>query len=178
MARVTVEDCLPLVDNRFALVLLATKRARQLMAGGRPRIEAKDKPPGVALREGATGKGRFDRPGRGAPQGGDDQEKRPAGAAPHHREEDEAYARRAGRGGRVSSAGGPCQAGTQRALVEQLAAKLGRGAAPPYRPELQQHRQVLVQLGLRLELELRHLPALPCPLRQIEEVRDALRRRA
>ena len=38
MARVTVEDCLPLVDNRFALVLLATKRARQLMAGARPLI--------------------------------------------------------------------------------------------------------------------------------------------
>ena len=36
MARVTVEDCLPLVDNRFALVLLAAKRARQLMAGARP----------------------------------------------------------------------------------------------------------------------------------------------
>ena len=35
MARVTVEDCLPLVDNRFALVLLATKRTRQLMAGAR-----------------------------------------------------------------------------------------------------------------------------------------------
>ncbi len=32
MARVTVEDCLPLVDNRFALVLLGAKRARQLMA--------------------------------------------------------------------------------------------------------------------------------------------------
>jgi DNA-directed RNA polymerase omega subunit len=41
MARVTVEDCLPLVDNRFALVLLATKRARQLMAGARPLISKK-----------------------------------------------------------------------------------------------------------------------------------------
>ena len=39
MARVTVEDCLPRVDNRFALVLLAAKRARQLMAGARPIIE-------------------------------------------------------------------------------------------------------------------------------------------
>src|ERR687883_471777 len=62
MARVTVEDCLPLVDNRFALVLLATKRARQLMAGARPLIEAKDKPPVLALRGGATGKVRFDPP--------------------------------------------------------------------------------------------------------------------
>ena len=60
MARVTVEDCLPLVDNRFALVLLATKRARQLMAGARPLIEAKDKPPVLALREVATGKVRFE----------------------------------------------------------------------------------------------------------------------
>src|SRR6267378_1860277 len=59
MARVTVEDCLPLVDNRFALVLLATKRARQLMAGARPLIEAKDKPPVLALREVATGKVRL-----------------------------------------------------------------------------------------------------------------------
>src|SRR5207245_69880 len=67
MARVTVEDCLPLVDNRFALVLLATKRARQLMAGARPLIEAKDKPPVLALREVATGKVRFDRPVRAAP---------------------------------------------------------------------------------------------------------------
>src|SRR5437763_10377163 len=66
MARVTVEDCLPLVDNRFALVLLATKRARQLMAGARPLIEAKDKPPVLALREVATGKVRFDRPVRAA----------------------------------------------------------------------------------------------------------------
>ena len=52
MARVTVEDCLPLVDNRFALVLLATKRTRQLMAGARPlQAHAKNKPPVVALRE-------------------------------------------------------------------------------------------------------------------------------
>lgn len=62
MARVTVEDCLPLVDNRFALVLLAAKRARQLMAGARPIIEgSKNKPPVLALREVATAKVRFDR---------------------------------------------------------------------------------------------------------------------
>src|SRR6266576_2962896 len=69
MARVTVEDCLPLVDNRFALVLLGTKRARQLMAGARPLIEAKDKPPVLALREVATGKVRFDRSVRAARSG-------------------------------------------------------------------------------------------------------------
>jgi DNA-directed RNA polymerase subunit omega len=62
MARVTVEDCLPLVDNRFALVHLATKRTRQLMAGARPVVETtKDKPPVLSLREVATGKVRFDR---------------------------------------------------------------------------------------------------------------------
>jgi DNA-directed RNA polymerase subunit omega len=62
MARVTVEDCLPQVENRFALVLLATKRTRQLMAGARPLIEAgRDKSTVLSLREVATGKVRFDR---------------------------------------------------------------------------------------------------------------------
>jgi DNA-directed RNA polymerase subunit omega len=78
MARVTVEDCLPLVDNRFALVLLATKRARQLMAGARPLIEAKDKPPVLALREVATGKVRFDRSVRAALEGKFDDKEKPA----------------------------------------------------------------------------------------------------
>ena len=40
MARVTVEDCLEMVENRFALVHLATKRARQLTAGARPLLDA------------------------------------------------------------------------------------------------------------------------------------------
>lgn len=67
MARVTVEDCLPLVDNRFALVLLSTKRTRQLMAGARTVVEStKNKPPVLALREIATGKVRFDRSVRDA----------------------------------------------------------------------------------------------------------------
>jgi DNA-directed RNA polymerase subunit omega len=62
MARITVEDCLDFVDNRFALVVLAGKRARQLMAGARPLVEnPKDKPPVLALREVATGKVKFDR---------------------------------------------------------------------------------------------------------------------
>ncbi|HYX90736.1 MAG TPA: DNA-directed RNA polymerase subunit omega [Myxococcaceae bacterium] len=70
MARVTVEDCLPQVDNRFALVLLGAKRARQLMAGARPVTEhAKNKPPVLALREIATGKVRFDREVREALSG-------------------------------------------------------------------------------------------------------------
>ena len=51
-----------MVDNRFALVLLAAKRARQLMAGARPILEvSKNKPPVLSLREIATGKVRFDR---------------------------------------------------------------------------------------------------------------------
>jgi DNA-directed RNA polymerase subunit omega len=62
MARVTVEDCMSQVDNRFALVVLATKRSRQLMAGGRPIVvNSKNKPSVLALREIATGKVRFDR---------------------------------------------------------------------------------------------------------------------
>jgi DNA-directed RNA polymerase subunit omega len=57
MARVTVEDCLENVDNRFGLVLLASKRARQLVAGKTPTVEwENDKPTVVALREIAEAK--------------------------------------------------------------------------------------------------------------------------
>lgn len=56
MARVTVEDCLDNVDNRFQLVLVATKRARQLANGVQPLLEwENDKPTIVALREIAEG---------------------------------------------------------------------------------------------------------------------------
>ena len=56
MARVTVEDCLDHVDNRFDLVLLATKRARQLMHGVDPLLPwENDKPTVMALREIAEG---------------------------------------------------------------------------------------------------------------------------
>jgi DNA-directed RNA polymerase subunit omega len=56
MARVTVEDCLDKVDNRFQLVLVATKRARQLANGAQPLVEwENDKPTIVALREIADG---------------------------------------------------------------------------------------------------------------------------
>lgn len=52
MARVTVEDCLEHVENRFKLVLLASKRARQLSLGTEPLVEwENDKPTVVALRE-------------------------------------------------------------------------------------------------------------------------------
>ena len=56
MARVTVEDCLDNVDNRFQLVLVATKRARQISLGSEPLVEVdKDKPTVIALREIADG---------------------------------------------------------------------------------------------------------------------------
>ena len=63
MARVTVEDCLVELDNRFALVLLATGRTRQLMKGSRALVDQqKNKEPVLALREIAIGRVRFDRP--------------------------------------------------------------------------------------------------------------------
>lgn len=56
MARITVEDCLNHVDNRFNLVLLATKRARQLANGVEPTLPwENDKPTVMALREIAAG---------------------------------------------------------------------------------------------------------------------------
>jgi DNA-directed RNA polymerase subunit omega len=57
MARVTVEDCLENMENRFELVLVAARRARQLQTGGKePRVAwENDKPSVVALREIAEG---------------------------------------------------------------------------------------------------------------------------
>ena len=56
MARVTIEDCLSNVDNRFQLVLVATKRARQILLGAPPFVEVEDdKPTVLALREIAEG---------------------------------------------------------------------------------------------------------------------------
>lgn len=56
MARVTVEDCLANVDNRFHLVLVASKRARQITRGKAPLVPwENDKPTVVALREIAEG---------------------------------------------------------------------------------------------------------------------------
>jgi DNA-directed RNA polymerase subunit omega len=57
MARITVEDCLERIDNRFQLVLVAAKRARQLAMGHEPRVPwDDDKPTVVALREIAEGR--------------------------------------------------------------------------------------------------------------------------
>ena len=56
MARITVEDCLEHLDNRFNLVLMAAKRARQLANGVEPLVPwENDKPTVVALREIAEG---------------------------------------------------------------------------------------------------------------------------
>ncbi len=56
MARTTVEDCLENVDNRFQLVLIASKRARQIAMGAEPLVDIdNDKPTVIALREIAEG---------------------------------------------------------------------------------------------------------------------------
>ena len=59
MARVTVEDCLEKENNRFALVILASERARQLAKGADPLVECDNKPAVTALREIAEGRVRF-----------------------------------------------------------------------------------------------------------------------
>jgi DNA-directed RNA polymerase subunit omega len=52
MARITVDDCLKLIPNRFVLTLAATYRARQLSQGASPMVDGnKDKPTVIALRE-------------------------------------------------------------------------------------------------------------------------------
>ncbi len=55
MARITVEDCLQKIPNRFQLVLAATYRARMLSQGHTPKIESGNKPSVTALREIAAG---------------------------------------------------------------------------------------------------------------------------
>ena len=57
MARVTVDDCLKRIPNRFDLTLVAARRARQIAMGSTPMVEAdRDKPTVIALRELAAGK--------------------------------------------------------------------------------------------------------------------------
>ncbi|MEF8722697.1 MAG: DNA-directed RNA polymerase subunit omega [Candidatus Accumulibacter phosphatis] len=57
MARVTVDDCLQRIPNRFQMTLAATYRARQLAAGATPLVDGgRDKPTVIALRELAAGK--------------------------------------------------------------------------------------------------------------------------
>ena len=57
MARITNEDCLTKIPNRFELTLAATNRARQISAGSQPLVDSdRDKPTVIALREVAAGK--------------------------------------------------------------------------------------------------------------------------
>ena len=56
MARITVEDCLEKVPNRFELVLLGARRAKQLLKGARPLVESDNKEVVTALREVADGR--------------------------------------------------------------------------------------------------------------------------
>ena len=57
MARITIEDCIKRIPNRFQLTLVATYRARQITIGATPMLEGeKDKPTVIALREIAEGK--------------------------------------------------------------------------------------------------------------------------
>ncbi|CAM8638202.1 MAG: DNA-directed RNA polymerase subunit omega [Burkholderiaceae bacterium] len=55
MARITVEDCLDKIPNRFELALAAAYRARQLAQGSTPKVDSRDKPTVTALREVAAG---------------------------------------------------------------------------------------------------------------------------
>jgi DNA-directed RNA polymerase subunit omega len=66
MARITVEDCLQEIPNRFLLVMVAAKRAKQLYKGGAPLIENKaaNKKIVLALREVAAGRIDFDIPNK------------------------------------------------------------------------------------------------------------------
>lgn len=66
MARVTVEDCLEHEENRFALVILAARRTRQLMKGAPALVTSKNRPAVTALREIAGGKVYYSRPVREA----------------------------------------------------------------------------------------------------------------
>ncbi|TRO83793.1 DNA-directed RNA polymerase subunit omega [Trichloromonas acetexigens] len=69
MARITVEDCLRQIPNRFLLAMVAAKRAKQLYKGGQPLIEnkANNKKIVLALREVAAGKVEFEIPSRKKP---------------------------------------------------------------------------------------------------------------
>ncbi|HAA55793.1 MAG TPA: DNA-directed RNA polymerase subunit omega [Myxococcales bacterium] len=59
MARVTVEDCLEHVDNRFALVMLAVKRVRQIKKGATPLVRSRNKEAVTSLREIAVNRVNF-----------------------------------------------------------------------------------------------------------------------
>jgi DNA-directed RNA polymerase subunit omega len=56
MARITVEDCLKKIENRFALVMVAATRTKQLLEGVKPLVKADNREVVTALREIAAGK--------------------------------------------------------------------------------------------------------------------------
>jgi DNA-directed RNA polymerase subunit omega len=62
MARITVEDCLRKVESRFELVILAARRAKMIMKGAKPLIDADNRPIVNSLREIAAGKVAFINP--------------------------------------------------------------------------------------------------------------------
>ena len=62
MARITVEDCLKRVESRFELVILAARRAKMIMKGAKPLIEADNRAIVNSLREVAAGKVKFIHP--------------------------------------------------------------------------------------------------------------------
>lgn len=62
MARITVEDCLRKVESRFELVILAARRAKMIMKGAKPLVDADNRSIVTALREVAAGKVKFIRP--------------------------------------------------------------------------------------------------------------------
>ena len=62
MARITVEDCLKRVESRFELVILAARRAKMIMKGAKPLVEADNRPIVTALREVAAGEVKFVHP--------------------------------------------------------------------------------------------------------------------
>ena len=62
MARITVEDCLRKVESRFELVVLAARRAKMIMKGAKPLVDADNRSIVTALREVAAGKVKFKHP--------------------------------------------------------------------------------------------------------------------
>ena len=62
MARITVEDCLRKVESRFELVILAARRAKMIMKGAKPLVDADNRSIVTALREVAAGKVKFIHP--------------------------------------------------------------------------------------------------------------------
>ena len=62
MARITVEDCLRTVESRFELVILAARRAKMIMKGAKPLVDADNRPIVTALREVAAEKVKFIHP--------------------------------------------------------------------------------------------------------------------